>query len=165
MGKESFRGRVIKYGDDINTDWIAPSPYGPCSKEVKLAHAMEGVDPDFPKKVRQGDILVVGKNFGCGSSRETAPYVIKESGIAAVVAEFYARIFYRNAINIGLPLLMTKDIDRINDGDDLEVNPIAGTIHNYTSGEDYKCDKLPENLMELLEDGGLIAHTKKKMQE
>jgi len=165
MGKDSFRGRVLKYGDDINTDWIAPSPYGPCSREVKLAHAMEGVDPDFPKKVKQGDILVVGKNFGCGSSRETAPYVIRESGIVAVVAEFYARIFYRNAINIGLPLLITKDTGRINDGDELEVDPIEGTICNLTTGEYYKCDKLPENLMELLKDGGLIAHTKKKMQE
>lgn len=155
-------GRVLKYGDNINTDLIAPSPYGPCSREVKIAHAMDGVDLEFSKKVRQGDILVVGKNFGCGSSRETAPYVLKESGISVVIAESFARIFFRNAINIGLPLLTTSDIPRINPGDILEVEPINGIIYNQTTAETYQSTRLPENLVELLQDGGLVEHLKKK---
>lgn len=160
--EDKLTGRVLKYGDNINTDLIAPSPYGPCSREVKIAHAMDGVDLEFSKKVRPGDILVVGKNFGCGSSRETAPYVLKESGISVIIAESFARIFFRNAINIGLPVLTTADVSKINQEDILEVEPISGIIYNQTSGEIFSSTKLPENLIELLQDGGLVEHIKKQ---
>lgn len=125
---------------------------------------MEGADPDFPKKVRAGDIMVAGKNFGSGSSRETAPMIIKGSGIAVVIAEFFARIFYRNAINIGLSVLTTNSVSEINDGDELEVDPIAGTIRNITTGKSYQCTKYPENIMKLVNDGGLINHLRKQLK-
>ena len=107
---EQIVGRALKYGDNINTDLIAPSQYGPCEIDIQLAHAMEGVDSEFPQKVQKGDIIVAGKNFGCGSSRETAPNIIKLSGVSAVIARSFARIFFRNAINIGLPVLTTDEI-------------------------------------------------------
>jgi len=124
---------------------------------------MEGADPDFSKKVKAGDIMVAGKNFGSGSSRETAPMVIKGSGISVIIAEFYARIFYRNAINIGLKVLMCDKVSEISDGDELEVNPLAGTILNVTTGESYTCSKLPDHILELVNDGGLISHLRKTL--
>lgn len=163
MGK-TYQGTVLKYGENINTDLIAPSQYGPCSSEIQVAHAMEGVDPLFSKRVKSGDIIVATSNFGCGSSRETAPTVIKNSGIAAVVASSFARIFFRNAINIGLPLLISNDVDRISDGDIINVDPIEGVIRNISRDEVYHCTKLPEHLIQLLEDGGLIDHILKAEQ-
>ena len=159
---EQINGRVLEYGDNINTDLIAPSQYGPCEIEVQLMHAMEGVDPDFSRKVQKGDIIVAGKNFGCGSSRETAPNVLKQSGISAVIAESFARIFFRNAINIGLPVLTTAEIDKISENDVLSVDPLSGRIYNTSTGETISSNKLPEFIMELLNDGGLIEHTKKQ---
>ena len=157
-----IRGKVHKFGDNINTDLISPAYYIGKSDEIMIAHAMEGADPDFSKKVQPGDILVAGHNFGPGSSRETAPFVIKGSGIACVIAVSYARIFFRNAINIGLPILTFDQVDEICDGDELEVDPLAGTIINITTGKEYVCSQLPENIMELVQDGGLIAHLMKK---
>lgn len=164
MAGYTIHGFVHKYGDNINTDYISPAPFVGMPDEVMFAHAMEGVDPDFSKKVRPGDILVAGKNFGPGSSRETAPYVIQGNGISVIIAEFFARIFYRNAINIGLPVLTCKDVDSIHDGDELEVNPMEGIIHNITKNEYYYCTRFPENIMELMEDGGLLKHLEKKLE-
>jgi 3-isopropylmalate/(R)-2-methylmalate dehydratase small subunit len=158
----TIRGRVHKFGDNINTDLISPAPYIGMADEIMIAHAMEGADPEFSGKVRPGDIMVAGKNFGSGSSRETAPFVIKGSGIAAIVAEFYARIFYRNAINIGLPVLTCADVARIREGDELGVDPLAGLLVNVTKGEEYACSPLPEHIMELVRDGGLISHYQKR---
>jgi len=165
VNDNTIRGSVHKFGDNINTDLISPAPYIGMADEIMIAHAMEGADPDFSKKVRPGDIIVGGKNFGSGSSRETAPFIIKGSGISVIIAEFYARIFYRNAINIGLPVLICKDAARINGGDVLRVDPVGGVIVNETSGEEYSCSALPENIMELVRDGGLIPHYQKRSRE
>nr|WP_325240189.1 3-isopropylmalate dehydratase small subunit [uncultured Oscillibacter sp.] len=156
-----IHGRVHKFGDNINTDLISPAYYIGKPDEVMIAHAMEGADPEFSKKVQPGDIIVAGHNFGPGSSRETAPFVIKGSGIVCVIASSYARIFFRNAINIGLPILTCDRVDEINGGDELEVDPIAGAIVDITTGKEYVCSRLPENIMELVRDGGLIAHLMK----
>lgn len=163
MGNGIIKGRVHKFGDNINTDFINPAQYMELSMEEMTEHAMEGADPDFSKKVKVGDVMVVGKNFGSGSSRETAPMVIKESGISVIIAEFYARIFYRNAINIGLKVLICPDTSEINDGDNLEINSSEGTIINLTNGKTYNCSKLPEHILQLVNDGGLIPHLEKKM--
>ncbi len=163
MSEFSIRGYVHKYGDNINTDFISPAPFVGMPDEVMFAHAMEGVDPQFSKKVRPGDILVAGKNFGSGSSRETAPYVIQGNGISVVIAEFFARIFYRNAINIGLPVLTCLDVADIDDGDELEVDPQRGVIHNITKEKQYICTKFPPNIMTLIEDGGLLKHLEKEL--
>lgn len=157
-----IHGKVHKFGDNINTDLISPAYYIGKADEIMIAHAMEGADPDFSKKVQPGDIIVAGHNFGPGSSRETAPFVIKGSGIACVIAQSYARIFYRNAINIGLPILVFEQVDEIHDGDELEIDPILGAIFNITTGREYTCVPLPPNIMELVKDGGLIPHLKKQ---
>ncbi|MFZ7102158.1 MAG: 3-isopropylmalate dehydratase small subunit [Peptococcaceae bacterium] len=164
MNNYIIRGHVHKFGDNINTDLISPAQYIGLADEIMIAHAMEGADPDFPRKVKPGDIIVAGKNFGSGSSRETAPLIIKGSGISVVIAEFFARIFYRNAINIGLSVLTTDCVAEINTGDELEVDPLQGTIHNMTIGRKYQCTKLPEHIMELVHDGGLINHLEKKLK-
>lgn len=163
MGNYTIHGSVHKYGDNINTDLINPSPSINLDRALMNAAAMRGVDPDFTKKVKPGDIIVAGKNFGCGSSRETAPIVIKENGVSAVIADFFARIFYRNCINIGLTVLTTDQTHRISDGDELEVDTRLGIIYNITTGEQYTCTRLPENVQELVDDGGLIEHLKKKL--
>ena len=165
MADGIIKGRVHKFGDNINTDFINPAQYMELSMEEMIAHAMEGADPDFPKKVKPGDIMVAGKNFGSGSSRETAPMVIKGSGISVLIAEFYARIFYRNAINIGLKVLICPEAAEINDGDVLEVSPIEGTIYNVTTGKKHQCSILPEHILELINDGGLILHIRKRMNK
>lgn len=163
MRNYTIHGRVHKYGDNINTDLINPSPSINLDRALMNAAAMRGVDPDFTKKVRPGDIIVAGKNFGCGSSRETAPIVIQENGVSAVIADFFARIFYRNCINIGLTVLTTDQTDRIGDGDELEIDTRRGIIHNITAGEEYTCTRLPENVQALVDDGGLLPHLKKKL--
>ncbi len=165
MSHCTIRGRVHKFGDNINTDLISPAPYIGMADAIMIAHAMEGADPHFSEKVRPGDIIVAGKNFGSGSSRETAPFVIKGSGISVIIAEFYARIFYRNAINIGLPVLTCAEAANIRDGDILKVDPLGGRIVNETTGEEYICSALPENIMQLVQDGGLIPHYQKHPQE
>ncbi|EHP83874.1 Isopropylmalate/citramalate isomerase small subunit [Methanotorris formicicus] len=165
MVKKIIKGRVWKFGDNIDTDAILPARYLVYTTEEELAKfAMTGADPDFPKKVKKGDIIVGGKNFGCGSSREHAPIGLKGAGISLVIAESFARIFYRNAINIGLPLLECKDISKhVKEGDILEVDLDKGTIKNLTTGEELKAQKLPEFMMEILNDGGLMPHLKKKL--
>lgn len=163
MRNNIIRGKVHKFGDNINTDAISPAQYMEQSVEVMIEHAMEKANPDFSKKVKSGDIMVAGKNFGSGSSRETAPMIIKGSGISVIIAEFFARIFYRNAINIGLKVLITDSVSEINDGDELEVDPAKGTIYNITTGKRYQCSGLPEHIMKLVEDGGLLNQLEKRM--
>ena len=165
LSRYTIHGKVHKFGDNVNTDYISPTPYLGMADEIMFEHAMGGVDPEFSKKVRPGDIIVAGKNFGSGSSRETAPFILMGNGVSVIIAEFFARIFYRNAINIGLPVLTCKEVLQISDGDDLEVDPIAGVIHNVTKGEKYECSALPENIMEIVKDGGLIPHFRKNLPQ
>lgn len=156
MDETMICGRVHKFGDDINTDLISPAQYMEFSDEVIAAHAMEGVDCDFLDKINAGDIIVAGKNFGSGSSRETAPIALKRIGISVVIAEFYARIFYRNCINIGLPALVCKEAHMICDGDVLEVLPSSGIIKNITRGKEYHCEPMSEDVMKIVKNGGLL---------
>lgn len=158
-----MRGRVFKYGDDINTDVLFPGKYTYTITDPKemAKHALEDLDPDFVKWVREGDIIVAGKYFGCGSSREQAVTCIKEAGISVVIAESFARIYYRNCINSGLPPLILKDTSEINNGDELDVNIEIGEITNVTSGKTYYVAPLPSFVMEIINDGGLILHLKK----
>lgn len=165
--EDLIKGRVWKFGDDIDTDIIIPGRYLVLTNEDELAkHAMEGLDPEFYEKVKEGDIILAGKNFGCGSSREHAPIALKAAGISAVVAESYARIFYRNAINVGLPLLESEKIsDNFTQGDEVELNLDKGILKNETRGGKYEVMKLPEFMLEILNSGGLIPYLKENMKE
>jgi len=158
-------GKAIVFGDDVNTDVIIPSKYLTTLDPRELAkHAMEGLDPRFVEKAKEGVILVAGRNFGCGSSREQAPIALKHAGVKCVLAEFFARIFYRNAINIGLPVLESPGILRaVDEGDFLTVNLREGKVVNETKGKVVEAVKLPEFILEILEDGGLINHLKRKI--
>ncbi|MEM1514717.1 MAG: 3-isopropylmalate dehydratase small subunit [Thermoproteota archaeon] len=158
-------GKVIKYGDNINTDIIIPSKYLTSLDPSEWAkHAMEVIDPDFPRKAREGVIIVAGRNFGCGSSREQAPQALKHAGVKCIIAESFARIFYRNAIRIGLPALETPGIiTKVNDGDMLSVHFDEGKIINESNGEVIFTNKLPDFILEILIDGGLIEHLIKVM--
>ncbi|MEM2342217.1 MAG: 3-isopropylmalate dehydratase small subunit [Candidatus Bathyarchaeia archaeon] len=153
-------GKAIKYGDNINTDIIIPSKYLTSLDPNELAkHAMESIDPDFPKKAREGVIIVAGRNFGCGSSREQAPIALKYAGVKCIIAESFARIFYRNAINIGLPVLEAPNVSEfVKDGDMLTVMLNEGEIINETTGKIIRADKLPDFILEIIRDGGLIEH-------
>jgi len=162
----SLRGRVFKFGDDINTDEIIPARYLNTSDPKELAkHCMEDADPDFPKKVKRGDIIVAGKNFGCGSSREHAPIAIKAAGVSAVIAKSFARIFYRNAINIGLPIFELKETDQIDEGDILEIDPKTGTIKDITKGKEFRANPIPSDIGRIIEAGGLMEYAKRKVKE
>lgn len=160
-------GRVWKFGDDVNTDIIIPGKYLELTDPGEMArHAMEGVDPGFAGRVGAGDIVVGGRNFGCGSSREHAPLALKHAGVGAVVAESYARIFYRNAINIGLPALECPDItNAVDDGDILEIDLAQGVIKNTRKGSRIRFTPLPAFLVEVLNEGGLAAYLRKHMDE
>ena len=158
-------GRAWKFGDDIDTDAIIPGRYLVINDPEGLArHLFEGVRPEFPGQVQPGDLVVAGTNFGCGSSREHAPLGLKGAGVEAVVAKSFARIFFRNAINIGLPLFICADVDRIRDGDSIEIDMAEGVIHNRTSGESYKTTPLPPFLQEIVEAGGLVEYTKRTVR-
>lgn len=160
---ERIHGRVLKYGDNINTDIISPPQYMELSIAEASQYAMSAIDPQFSAKVQKGDILVAGKNFGSGSSRETSPLSLKYLGVGAIVAKFFARIFYRNAINLGIPVIECKDVDRILDGNEIEVDLERGIIFNVSRNEEYKCSKIPPHIMEVIHDGGLVENLKKKM--
>ena len=158
-----IKGKAHKFGDDINTDDIIAARYLVSTDAKELGeHCMENIAPDFVKKVAPGDIIVAGKNFGCGSSREHAPLALKGSGIAAVVAKSFAAIFFRNAINIGLPFLESGDLDKINDGDLLEIDLSSGIIKNLTQSQVYKTSPFPEFLQEIVKKGGLMNWIKKR---
>lgn len=156
--KTVITGKVHKYGSNVDTDVIIPARYLNISDAKELAqHAMEDLDADFVKKVRAGDILVAEDNFGCGSSREHAPLVIKESGIACVIAATFARIFYRNAINIGLPIIECKAAAaEIAGGDELEINFETGVIRDLTNGKQYQAEPMPAFIQDIMDAGGLV---------
>jgi 3-isopropylmalate/(R)-2-methylmalate dehydratase small subunit len=161
-----IRGRVWKFKDDVDTDQIIPARYLVTTDPKELAkHVMEDADPTFPSKVKEGDILVAGKNFGCGSSREHAPLAIKGAGIAAVVAESFARIFFRNAINLGLLIIESPEAAReAEEGDILEIDINQGVIRNVSKNKEYKIKPLPENLQAILKAGGLMEYAKEKIK-
>lgn len=157
-------GTVFKYGDNVDTDVIIPARYLNTSKPEELAaHCMEDIDIDFVKKVNNGDIMVAEKNFGCGSSREHAPLAIKTAGISCVIAKTFARIFYRNAINIGLPIIECEEAaDKIQAGDRVEVDFETGTIKNLTKNENYMGEPFPEFMQEIIDKGGLVNFIKNR---
>ena len=157
-------GEVHKYGDNIDTDVIIPARFLNTSSHKELAeHCMEDIDKEFVAKVSKGDILVAGSNFGCGSSREHAPIAIKESGISVVIAKTFARIFYRNAINIGLAILECEEASNsIDNGDDVEVDFDTGIIFNHTKNEEYKAQAFPPFIQDIIKSGGLLSSIKQK---
>ncbi len=155
-------GRAWKLHDHVNTDEIIPGRYNVTTDRASLAeHCLCEVRPDFPTGVRPGDVIVGGRNFGCGSSREHAPLAIQACGVAAIVAPSFARIFYRNAVNVGLVVLTCPDAGRISEGDELEVDPQAGTIVNRTNGETYRTNPLPPFVAQIAEAGGILEYVRR----
>lgn len=157
-----LKGSAWKFGDSISTDHVTPGRYFHLRTDLPALaeHTLEDADPEFAKKVKEGDFVVGGNNFGLGSSREHAPRVIKIKGVSAVIAKSFARIFYRNAINIGLPVIQL-DTDSIDERDELEVDLAGGVVHNKTKDSKLSFNPLPDVMVRLLEDGGLIEHVKK----
>lgn len=160
-----FQGRTWKFGADVDTDAIIPARYLNTSDPNELAkHCMEDADPEFPNKVGKGDIIVAGKNFGCGSSREHAPICIKEAGVSCVIAKSFARIFYRNSFNIGLPIFESPEaVDGIEEGDQLKIDVDSGMIYNITKGTSYKSTAIPSFMQELINAGGLINYLQRRL--
>lgn len=154
-----FEGKVIKYADNVDTDVIIPARYlNTIDKKELASHCMEDLDATFTSRVKSGDIMVAGFNFGCGSSREHAPIAIKESGISLVIAKSFARIFYRNSINIGLPIVeCEKAVDAISEGDTLSADLDNGIIKNLTTGEEYETEPFPPFIQSIIKSGGLVA--------
>ncbi len=159
-----IKGKVFRYGNDVDTDVIIPARYLNTVSEAELAaHCMEDIDADFVNKVKTGDIIVAEDNFGCGSSREHAPIAIKASGISLIIANSFARIFYRNSINIGLPILECPEaVKAIKNGDTLSCKLAEGIIVNETTGEKFKAEPFPDFIKNIISDGGLLNHLKKK---
>jgi 3-isopropylmalate/(R)-2-methylmalate dehydratase small subunit len=162
-----LEGKVWVFGENINTDLILPGKYLRVTDREELGkHAMEGQDPGFSQKISKGDILIAGRYFGCGSSREQAPVALKYAGIAAVVAESYARIFYRNALNIGLPVLEIDNTKRIAaEGDRIRINVETGEIQNLGTQEIFQAKPIPDFMLEIIREGGLIEKIKKQVAE
>jgi len=162
-----LKGRVFKYGANVDTDVIIPARYLNVSEARELAqHCMEDLDKDFMKKVQPGDIIVATTNFGCGSSREHAPLAIKGAGVSAVIAKSFARIFFRNAINIGLPLLESAGaVENTDNGDVLEIDLAQGKIRNVTKGKEFSAKPYPPFMSELIASGGLVEYTKKRLAQ
>jgi 3-isopropylmalate/(R)-2-methylmalate dehydratase small subunit len=160
-----LKGHVFKYGANVDTDAIIPARYLNMSEAKDLArHCMEDIDVDFPARVKPGDIIVGTTNFGCGSSREHAPLAIKGAGVSAVIAKSFARIFFRNAINIGLPLLESPEaVDATEAGDELEIELATGKIHNLTKHKEFSAKPYPPFMSELITAGGLIAYTGRRL--
>jgi 3-isopropylmalate/(R)-2-methylmalate dehydratase small subunit len=160
-------GKTIKFGDNVDTDVILPGKYLVLIDPIELAkHAMEGLDPAFPEKAKKGVIVVGGKNFGCGSSREQAPLALKYAGLECVLADSFARIFFRNAINIGLPVIEHKGISAaVNNGDEITVDFESGTIQNLSQDKSFQATKLPPFILEILADGGLIENLRKRLSK
>lgn len=160
-----FEGNCWKYNDNVDTDVIIPARYLNTSDERELAsHCLEDIDTSFAKNVKEGDIIVAGENFGCGSSREHAPIAIKASGVPVVIAKSFARIFFRNAINIGLPILEHPTLsDECAKDDRIYVDLSNGVVKNITKNTEYKCEKFPPEIQDLISQGGLVNYTKKKL--
>lgn len=162
-----FKGNTWKFGDDIDTDAIIPARYLNTSDPAELAkHCMEDADPTFAQKVKTGDIMVAEKNFGCGSSREHAPICIKEAGVSCVIAKTFARIFYRNAVNIGLPIFESSEaVEGITEGDEVEVLADQGIIRNLTTGKEFTFKPLPDFMQQLMQNGGLMHYVAERMKK
>jgi 3-isopropylmalate/(R)-2-methylmalate dehydratase small subunit len=158
----SIKGNAWTFGEEINTDTMAPGIYFKESIDVMAQHCLEVVDPEFAPNVKRGDIVVAGKNFGVGSAREQAPMALVHLGVGAVLAESFSRIFYRNAINFGLPLLVFPQAAEIEAGAVLEVNPVEGIITNVTTDQTYKVEGIPPHLMDMIDIGGLMPWLKEK---
>jgi 3-isopropylmalate/(R)-2-methylmalate dehydratase small subunit len=163
MLDRKITGRVWKYGDDVNTDVIFPGKYtySIFDRKEMAKHALEDLDPDFVRKVQQGDIIVAGKNWGCGSSREQAVICLKEAGVGAIVARSFARIFFRNAINEGLPIVTCDAVDSVQTGDEITIDFEAGTV--FTPDSQYIFPPLPPSVMEILDVGGLVPYVQRKL--
>jgi 3-isopropylmalate/(R)-2-methylmalate dehydratase small subunit len=161
-----LKGKVHKYGANVDTDAIIPARYLNVSDPAELAkHCMEDIDQDFVRRVKRGDIMMATTNFGCGSSREHAPIAIKAAGISCIIAKSFARIFFRNAINIGLPLLeCDQAVDETEAGNNLEVDLSNGRIKNLTNGMEFKAKAYPDFMGELIAAGGLVEYTKKRLE-
>ena len=161
--KTKITGRVWKYGDDVNTDVIFPGKYTYSISDPKemAQHALEDLDPDFVKNVQPGDIIVAGKNWGCGSSREQAVTCLKEAGVGAIVARSFARIYFRNCINAGLPIVTCDDVDAVKTGDEITIDFEKGVV--TTPGGEFTFPPLAPSVMEIMDAGGLIPHVRKKL--
>ena len=162
-----FKGTVFRYGRDIDTDVIIPARYLNTSDPAEFAkHCLEDLDTTFVERVRAGDIIVADENFGCGSSREHAPVCIKAAGVSCVIAKSFARIFYRNSINVGLPILECPEaVDAIQDGDVVSVDADRGVIVDETAGKTFEAQPFPPFIQEIINEGGLVAHTKKMLAD
>lgn len=162
-----FKGTAFRYGRDVDTDVIIPARYLNTSDPVELAkHCLEDLDPTFVSRVKRGDIIVADENFGCGSSREHAPVAIKAAGVSVVIAKSFARIFYRNAINIGLPIMECPEAaDAISDGDVVYVDADTGVVRDETTGATFQAQPFPPFIQEIINEGGLVARTKRQMAE
>jgi 3-isopropylmalate/(R)-2-methylmalate dehydratase small subunit len=162
-----INGKAVKFGNNIDTDVILPGKYLVLVEPKELAkHAMNGIDPQFPEKAKKGIIVVGGKNFGCGSSREQAPIALKYSGVKCVIADSFARIFFRNAINIGLPVIECEDISKlVDDNDELTIDINQGKIQNNTKDTSLQVNKLPPFIIEILNDGGLIENLRRRINK
>jgi 3-isopropylmalate/(R)-2-methylmalate dehydratase small subunit len=159
-------GRAWKFANDIDTDAIIPGRYLVINEPKELAeHLFEGVRPEMAREVKEGDYVVGGENFGCGSSREHAPLALKGAGVKAMVAKSFARIFFRNSINIGLPLFICSDVDRVADGSEIEIDMAGGVIENRSRHESYRTMPLPDFLQEIVEAGGLVEYTRRQVRE
>ncbi len=156
-------GRVWRCGDNLDTDALAPGQYMKYGIEEIARHCLESLQPEFASQVRAGDVVVAGRNCGTGSSREQAPQALKHLGVAALVAKSFAGLFYRNAINLGLPAVVCAEADRIQAGDRIRVDARAGLIHNHTRGEQLRCEAIPAHLLQLLDDGGLLPHLERRL--
>ncbi len=165
--QETLRGTAHRYGKNVDTDVIIPGKYCSIVDPVELGkHALEGLDPEFATRVRPGDMIVAETNFGCGSSREVAPIALKSAGVSAVVAKSFARIFYRNALNIGLPILeCPQAVDDIANGEDIEIQPATGTIRNHSRDREYRAAAFPPFMQSLIDAGGLVPYVEKRLAE
>jgi 3-isopropylmalate/(R)-2-methylmalate dehydratase small subunit len=163
--ESKLRGRAHKYGKNVDTDVIIPGKYCNLIDPAELGkHALEGLDADYTSRMKAGDIIVADRNFGCGSSREVAPIAIKGSGTAAVVAKSFARIFYRNALNIGLPIFECEEaVDGIESGDEIELEPASGIVRNVTKGTQYRAAEFPPFMRALIDAGGLVPYVEKRL--
>ncbi|WP_282604398.1 3-isopropylmalate dehydratase [Pelagibius sp. Alg239-R121] len=165
MSHELAAGRVWKYGDGVDTDLLAPGTYMKSSMEDLASHCLEAIDPAFAGQVKNGDILVAGKNFGIGSSREQAAEVLRMLGVTAVIAKSFGGIFYRNAFNLGLYALVSNDVDRIEKDHKVAIDPLTGRIINETTGDRLACEQVPEHLAAIVTAGGLIPHLEEKLRK
>lgn len=158
-------GRAWVFGENVDTDVLAPGRYMKFGIEEIAKHCLEAVDPAFASAVKPGDVLVAGRNFGAGSSREQAAGALKQLGIACVLAPSFGGIFYRNALNLGLPVIVCESVDRIREGDTIDVDPEHGTVRNHRSEETLACEPIPPHLLPMVRDGGLLAHLERRMRE